>query len=81
MGNQNMDNPEELGTLSTQDKHHYNTNNIRHEHYFKQLEVKTNRTLNNSKFSDYVDRVFPIELETENTTNTTRSALYLDLHL
>jgi hypothetical protein len=31
MGNQNMDNPEELGTLSTQDKHHYaqaNTNNI-----------------------------------------------------
>ena len=32
-------------------------------------------SLNNSKFGDYVDLIYPIELEIE------RSAHYLDLHL
>ena len=38
-------------------------------------------SLNNSRFSDFVDRIYPIELEIQDTTNTDRSAPYLDLHL
>ena len=38
-------------------------------------------SLNNSKFGDFVDRIYPIELEINDTTYTDRSALYLDLHL
>jgi len=38
-------------------------------------------SLNNSRFGDFVDRIYPIELETKNTTDTDRSASYLDLHL
>ena len=38
-------------------------------------------SLNNSRFGDFVDRIFPIELEKKNTTDTDRSASYLDLHL
>jgi len=42
-------------------------------------------SLNNCKFSDFVDRIYPIELEIKDTTDTTRSALlyilYLDLHI
>jgi len=38
-------------------------------------------SLNNSKFGDFVDRIFPIELEIKDTTDTARSASYLDLHL
>jgi hypothetical protein len=37
--------------------------------------------LNNCKFGDFVDRIYPIELEIKDTTDTSRSALYLDLHL
>jgi hypothetical protein len=37
--------------------------------------------LNNSRFGDFVDRTHPIELEITDTTDTYRSALYLDLHL
>ena len=39
--------------------------------------------LNNSRFGDFVDRipVYPIELEIKDTTDTDRSASYLDLHL
>jgi len=29
----------------------------------------------------FVDRIYPIELEKKDTTDTTRSASYLDLHL
>ena len=36
---------------------------------------------NNSMFGDFVDRIYPIELEIKDTTDTKRSALYLDLHL
>ena len=36
---------------------------------------------NNSRFGDFVDRIYPIELEIKDTTDTARSASYLDLHL
>ena len=32
-------------------------------------------------FGSYVDRIYPIELEIKDSTDTDRSALYLDLHL
>jgi hypothetical protein len=38
-------------------------------------------SLNNSRIGDFVDRIYPIELEIEDTTNTDRSASYLDIHL
>ena len=38
-------------------------------------------SLNNSKFGEYVDRIYPSELEIKDTTETIRSASYLDLHL
>ena len=37
-------------------------------------------SLNNSRFCDFVDHIYPIELEID-TTDTDRSASYLDLHL
>ena len=36
---------------------------------------------NNSNFCDFVDHIYPIELEINNITDTARSASYLDLHL
>ena len=39
------------------------------------------RSQNNSRFGDFVDRIYPIELEIKDTTDTDRSASYLDLHL
>ena len=38
-------------------------------------------SLYNSRFGDFVDRIYPIELEIKDTTDTDRSASYLDLHL
>jgi hypothetical protein len=38
-------------------------------------------SLNNSRFGDFVYRIYPIELEIKDTTDTDRSASYLDLHL
>jgi hypothetical protein len=35
----------------------------------------------NFRFGDFVDRIFPTELEIKDTTDTYRSASYLDLHL
>jgi hypothetical protein len=37
--------------------------------------------LYNSRFGDFVDSIYPIELEIKDTTDTDRSASYLDLHL
>jgi hypothetical protein len=37
-------------------------------------------SLNNSRFGDFVDCIYPIELEIKDTTYTDRSASYLDLH-
>jgi hypothetical protein len=39
------------------------------------------RSLNNSRLGDFVDRLYPIELEINDTIDTDRSASYLDLHL
>ena len=36
---------------------------------------------NNSKLSDFVDHIYPIELEVKDITDTDRSASYLDIHL
>ena len=36
---------------------------------------------NNSRFGDFVARIYPIELEIKDTTDTDRSASYLDVHL
>jgi hypothetical protein len=38
-------------------------------------------SLNNSKFGDFVDRIYPIELEIKDTTDTDTSASHLDLRL
>ena len=37
-------------------------------------------SLNNSRFGDFVDRIYPIELEIKYSTDTDKSASYLDLH-
>jgi hypothetical protein len=37
--------------------------------------------ITDSRFCDFVDRIYPIELEIKDTTDTDRSASYLDLHL
>ena len=38
-------------------------------------------SLNNSRFGDFVDRIYPIELEIKDTTDTDMFVSYLDLHL
>ena len=38
-------------------------------------------SLNNSRFGDFVDCIYLIELELMDTTDTNRSASYLELHL
>ena len=38
-------------------------------------------SLNNSRFGDFVDRIYPIELEIKDITGTALPASYLDLHL
>jgi hypothetical protein len=38
-------------------------------------------SLNNSKIGDFDDRIYPIELEINDTTDTDRSASYLELHI
>jgi hypothetical protein len=38
-------------------------------------------SLSNSRFGDFVDRIYLIEFEIKNTTDTDRSASYIDLHL
>ena len=37
--------------------------------------------LNNSRFGNFVDHIYPIEFEIKDTTDTDRSGSYLDLHL
>ena len=38
-------------------------------------------SLDNSRFADFIDRIYPIELEIKDTTDTARSSSYLDLLL
>ena len=37
-------------------------------------------SLHNCKFCDFIDRIYPIELEINDITDTDKSASYLDLH-
>jgi hypothetical protein len=38
-------------------------------------------SLNNSRFGEFINWIYPIKLEVKDTTDTDRSASYLDLHL
>ena len=38
-------------------------------------------SLNNSRFGDYLHRIYPNELEVKDTSDTQKYASYLDLHL
>ena len=38
-------------------------------------------SLDNYNLGDFVDRIYPIELEIKNTTDTAWSAPYIDIHL
>ena len=38
-------------------------------------------SLNNSKLSEFINRIYTIEFEIKDTTDTARSALYIDIHL
>ena len=38
-------------------------------------------SLNNAKFGEYVDRIYPIEPEIKHTTGPARSVSYIDVHL
>jgi hypothetical protein len=38
-------------------------------------------SLYNSRFGDFADHIYPIELERKDATDTDRSASYLDLHI
>ena len=38
-------------------------------------------SLSNSRIADFVDRIYPFDLEIKDTTYTDRSASYIDLHL
>ena len=38
-------------------------------------------SISNSKLGDFIDRIYPIELEIKKTTDKDGSASYLDLHL
>ena len=38
-------------------------------------------SLNNSQFHDYMQLIYPNELEVKDTTDTQRYASYLDIHL
>jgi hypothetical protein len=38
-------------------------------------------SLNNFRFGDFIDRIYPIQLEIKYITDTDRSASYLDVHL
>ena len=48
---------------------------------FRYIHVDDVLSLNNSRFGDFVDRIDPIELEIKDTTDTDKSASYLDLHI
>ena len=38
-------------------------------------------SLNNFKLGDFVDRIYPMELEIKDSTDAARSASFLDIHL
>ena len=58
-----------------------NENNLARSFNFTFRYIDDVLSLNNPKFSDFVDRIYPYELEIKDTTDTTKSASYLDLYL
>ena len=58
-----------------------NGNKLARSFNFTFRYIDDNLSLNHSRFGDLVDRIYPIELEIKDTTDTDRSASYLDLHL
>jgi hypothetical protein len=48
---------------------------------FCYIHVDDVLSLNNSRFSDYLHHIYPNELQVKDTTDTQKSASYLDLHL
>ena len=46
-----------------------------------QFHIAAVISLNNFKLGDFVDHIYPIALEIKDTTDTARSASYLNLHL
>ena len=72
--------------------YHYDADFIQelHRKKNKKLSISFNFTfrnkddvlsLNNSQFGDYVERIYPIELNIKDTADTVKSASYLWLHL
>jgi hypothetical protein len=49
--------------------------------FFFTTKINCDCQLNNSRFCDFVDRSYPINLEIKDTTDKGRSALHLDLRL
>ena len=49
--------------------------------FTSQFDIQMVYSLNNSKFSEFVDCIYPNELDIKDTTDTAKSASYLDLHL
>ena len=49
--------------------------------YSNPLISRSTIQMNNSKFGDFVDRIYLIELQIKDTTDTARSASYLDINL
>ena len=48
---------------------------------FRYIPVGDVLSLNNSRFGDFVDRIYPIKLEIKDITYTDRSTSYFDLNL
>jgi hypothetical protein len=58
-----------------------NENNLARSFNFTSRYKDDVLSLNNSRFGDFVDRIYPIELELKGATDTDRSVSYLYLHL
>ena len=58
-----------------------NKNNLARSFNFTFRYIDDVLSLNNCKFGDFIDSIHPIELEIKETSDTARSASYLDLHL
>ena len=58
-----------------------NQNQLARSFSFAFRYIDDDLLLNNSRFGDFVDRIYPIELDIKYTTDTDRSASYLGLHL
>ena len=48
---------------------------------FTFCSIDDDLSLNNNRFGDFVDRIYLVEFEIKDTTDTDMSASYLDLHI